>query len=102
VEYQFDIVAEGTSIKVNQDNVLKTTQTVAEHVTVTGGVVSDDLATNDIELSTHPYPALGAATDRALAPQTNDTGTMSENCLVYIRKIKVPAVDTLEYEFGTA
>jgi len=91
VAYQFDVVAEGTSIKVNQDNVLKTTQTVAEHTAVTGGIVTHDLATNDIVLSTHPL-TLGIATDRVIAPQDNTTyaNVHANDAVIYLRNIQLP------------
>jgi len=92
VAYQFDVVAEGTSIKVNQDNVLKTTQTVAEHTAVTGGIVTHDLATNDIVLSTHPL-TLGIATDRVIAPQDNTTyaNVHANDAVIYLRNIQLPS-----------
>ena len=99
VEYQFDIVAEGSSVKVNQDNVLKTTQTVTDHQTVTGGKVWHDLASNDIVLSTHPYPSLGIATDRVIAPQAAGTATHEADCLAYMRGITLPSSGSLQYEF---
>jgi hypothetical protein len=73
VEYKIDIVCEGSTVKVYVDNVLKTTQTITENATNLRGRINYTLATNDIVLSTHPYPSLGIATDRVIAPQNAET-----------------------------
>jgi len=58
-----------------------------------------DLASNDIVLTTHPYPALGIATDRVIAPQTTDTFTHTADFLAYIRNVTLPAAGSTEYFF---
>jgi hypothetical protein len=71
VSYQFDVVLEGQNYSLFKDNVLLSSGTFSTsgNETTTGGKVTHNLATNDIELSTHPYPSLGIATDRVICPQ---------------------------------
>ena len=90
VAYQIDIVAIGSSIKLYVNNVLKSSLTEPDHMTNTRSKVIHTLATNDIVLSTHPYPALGIATDRVIAGQTANTGTMTADALVYSRGLSIP------------
>jgi hypothetical protein len=85
VEYKIDIVCEGSTVKVYVDNVLKTTQTITENATNLRGRINYTLATNDIVLSTHPYPSLGIATDRVIAPQNAETRTTADDNLSYFR-----------------
>ena len=87
VNHQVDISGEGSSFKVRVDNVLKLDTTVTDNQTNAGGYIQRVLTVNDIELSTHPYPALGIATDRVIAPQANDVADCNSDCLVYLRNI---------------
>jgi hypothetical protein len=99
VSYQLDIVGHGSSIKVYLDNVLIFDVTETFNQTVAQGRVYNTLDTNDIVLSTHPYPALGIATDCAIAPQDDETFTQADDCLFYIRNITVPAGADQIYRF---
>jgi hypothetical protein len=90
-EYEIDVVANGTSIKIFVDKVLKISVTETSHLTETGGTVFHNLATNDIVYTAYPYPALGGnvfgATDRVVCPQVNDTFSHTPDFLAVERTI---------------
>jgi len=96
IGYQLDAVFEGSSIKVYLDNVLKQDITNAWQQTTTGGVINNNLVTNDIVVTTHPYPALGIATDRVIAPQNNTAMTMTPDAIVYYRGYIVAPVGNVQ------
>jgi len=87
VSYTADLVAEGSSLKLYLNGVLKATVTETDHQTVTGGIVIHNLATNDIVLTTHPYPALGIATSRVVCPQDNDAFDHEADCVVELKNV---------------
>jgi hypothetical protein len=99
VEHQIDIVPHGSLIKVYVDNVLKVDVVDTNHLTNAAGVITNDLVTNDLVLTTHPSPALGLATDRIIAPQAADAATMKSDALVYIRDLTLPSSGTVVYDF---
>ena len=49
-------------------------------------------------LTVNPYPALGIATDRIIAPQANDTATHAADCLFYARNVNLPSAGSLQYQ----
>lgn len=61
IEYRVDIYANGTNVKIDVDDVEKINETVTYNATQTGGNITHDLASNDIELESWPYgePAAG-------------------------------------------
>jgi len=87
VSYQFDVVLLGSSVKWYIDGVLVADVTEPGLTSNAAGSVVHNLVTNDIVLSTHPYPSLGIATDRVIAPQVNDTADCESDCLIYLRNI---------------
>jgi hypothetical protein len=91
VAYQLDVVAEDSAIKIYVDNVLMINQTVEDHKTITSGYVTNNLATNDIELSTHPHPALGPADQRFIAPQHGQVGSCDVDPFIVIRNVNLPS-----------
>ena len=99
VEYQWDIIVEGNAGYFYLDNVLKWSGTLQYNLTgVTTGRVETNLATNDIVLSTHPYPALGIATDRWIAPQTAETNAaIGSDGLIYFRDVTLDAALTRHF-----
>jgi hypothetical protein len=106
VEYQVDIVYEGSSHKVYVDNVEKIDITNSDvTLTQTGGNISHNLATNDIELSTHPYPSLGIANDRILAlsldsSASNDYQFTHDNDFVsYIRNVTLDSSNQWQFRY---
>jgi len=98
VVYQIDAVCEGSTLKVYVNNVLKTTETIQYNATTALGGVHHDLDTNDIVITTHPYPALGIATSRIIAPQAADTATHTADCLMVARNVNLPTGGSLQYE----
>ena len=90
VAAEVDMILEGSAISIYVDNVLKLSDTLGDPTTTTGGLAENTLATNDIVLSTHPYPALGIATDRVIAPQDSEEADCNPDCLIYIRGIELP------------
>jgi hypothetical protein len=98
VAYQLDVVLEGTSVKIYLDNVLQIDQTLQYQLTTAAGRVTHDLASNDIELSTHPYPSLGIATDRVIAPQDEGTSVHTSDCVVCLRNVLLPTVGNSKYK----
>lgn len=98
VEYNIKLVAEGTSIKLYLNNVLQGSGvTESTFLTETGGAIGTNYVARGV-LSTHPYPALGIATDRIIAPQAADTATHTADCLIYGRGVTVPSSNSLQYE----
>ena len=98
VPYQVDVTLVGSALTVWLDNVLIGAFTTARVVQGSKpGLVINDLATNDIVLSTHPL-TLGIATSRIIAPQAADTATHEADCLAYGRGVTVPSADSLQYE----
>ena len=95
VPAQVDVTFEGSTIKVFVDNVLKTTQTSTKNQTTSGGQQLHILASNDLVITTHPYPALGIATDRIIAPQATDTFSCEANLLMAIRNIEWSSGNTV-------
>lgn len=94
VSYEIDLVSYGSSIKVFIDKVLSIDATISDvpdYSGALGGVVYNTLDTNDIVLTTHPYPALGgtaiAATDRVICPQDADTASAEDDNRLIIRNI---------------
>jgi hypothetical protein len=87
-------VHEGNTLKVYKDNVLLCTVTTNAALTSTGGYSADTLATNDIELTTHPYPALGIADSRIVCPQNSDTATMSYDAVIELKNLVLPVGNT--------
>jgi len=102
VAYEFDLVCEGGTIKLYQDKVLKTTISDTTHQTATGGTIYHTLATNDIVLTTHPYPALGIATDRVVCPQLNDTATHESDCVIVLKNIQLGVASDAQLNFRDA
>jgi hypothetical protein len=95
VNYQLDVVGEGSSVKVYVDNVEKADVTVTDHQTVSGGMYQSNQVVKDAELSTHPYPSLGIATDRVIAPQEEIISTTAlGNSLIYLRDVTLPPSGT--------
>jgi hypothetical protein len=96
VSYQVDCVGDGSSIKVFLDDVLKIGVTETDNQTNTyGGEIDHSLDTNDIEITTHPHPALGGsklgATDRLVCPQDDDETTMDADALLVFRNVTLPS-----------
>jgi len=83
----FVIVAEGSEVALYYNNILAVSGTVTNdgNNNVAQGNVSHNLATNDIELTTHPYPALGVAVDHAICPQVDDIGDCPSDCVIVWR-----------------
>jgi len=103
IEYQIDIIDDTENVSVFVDNVQQsTTQTCSAASGEDQGRWLFNLAINDIVLSTHPYPALGIATDRVIAPQTTDTFTHTDDFLAYIRNVTLPTAGSTEYFFRIA
>jgi hypothetical protein len=102
VEYQIDVIANDSSIKVFVDNVSQMDVTESDLSGDSGGRMSDNLATDDLVLTSHPNPALGIATDRVIAPQETDTATHRADCLVYGRTVTLPIAGILQYDFRGA
>ena len=97
---QWDLVVEGSVVKLYENNVLKVSGTTDINLTTADGTyISHNLASNDISLTTHPYPALGIATDRVIAPQNNGTYTHTDDFLAAIREIHVSAAGTDWWDF---
>ncbi len=106
VEYTFNIVPKGSSVKIYVDSVLITDSTITEHQTETGGQVAHNLTVNDIELETHPHPALGGqlgATDRVICPQEGDTDTTirGDKLRNIYRNVQVPGGERHYFWRGT-
>jgi hypothetical protein len=91
VAAEVDFVVEGTSASVFLDKVLLGTVTHTGDADVANGYTNNQLVSNDIVLSTHPYPALGGntfgATDRVVCPQVNDTFSHTPDFLAVERTI---------------
>jgi hypothetical protein len=99
VSYEFDFVVSGTSAMLYIDKVLTLNATLdGTEQTTTGGIVNHDLATNDIVITTHPYPALGIADSRVVCPQDNAAGTHSADCVIEFKNITLPT-DNSDYIF---
>jgi hypothetical protein len=100
VSYQVDCVGDGSSIKVFLDDVLKIGVTETDNQTNTyGGEIDHSLDTNDIEITTHPHPALGIATSRVVAPQEGDTGTHAVDFIAEMKNVTIPSVNQDAYVF---
>ena len=97
VNHQLDVVGEGSSFKVYVDNVLKLDTTETDNQTNAGGYIQRVLTVNDIELSTHPAPALGLATSRIIAPQDSDTADCPSDNAVYIRNLTLASSGSAVY-----
>ncbi len=102
VAYECDVIGFGSALYFFIDKVLKVTAVDPGYELVAGGKLLHNLATNDIVLTTHPYPALGGsklgATDRQVCPQANDTGTADADCLAILRATQVPSAGNLQVE----
>jgi len=93
VSYELDVIFDydNTSLRVFLDKVLVINlSTLTQLESLTSGRVDHSLATNDIVLTTHPYPALGIATDRVVCPQTNDTATHTADCVIHCKNVVLP------------
>ncbi len=101
VEYTVDLILEGSAYSLFLDNVLADSGTFSNsgNNLVTGGKVTHNLATNDIVLTTHPYPALGIATSRVICPQTTNTFTHEADFIAEIKNVTLPAADDLSFQF---
>jgi len=90
VEYKYDLVANGSAAEGFIDNVSDVSGTIADHATVAQGRLEHDLASNDLDVTSHPTPALGIATDRVIGRlDTSDTADANHNCLTYFRNIEL-------------
>jgi len=103
VAHEVDIVCEGSSCKVYLDKVLKISGTSSKFNNETGAMMlTNDLVSNDCDLTFRPYPALGGtvlgATDRVVCPQADDTGTGDADSYTVIRGIQVPSADNLQLQ----
>ena len=99
VSYKFTLTASGSTVKAYIDNVLVASETAAGNQTTASGLVVTNLATNDIVLTTHPYPALGIADSRVVCPQDDDTFTHSADFVAEIKNVQLPAADDLSFQF---
>jgi len=102
VGHEVDIVANGDSVKVFIDKVLGISVTEATFKTSTGGQILHDLVSNDIVLTTHPYPALGGntfgATDRVVCPQDGDQIASAEDYMGIIRGNVLPTAGATQFQ----
>ncbi len=99
VKYLFEAVLEGSVYRIFQDSVLVASGSVSSsgNNSSTGGRIVTDLVTNDIELETHPTPALGLAAGRIIAPQDGDTADCPSDNAVYIRNLTLASSGNLTY-----
>ena len=99
VSYQIDLVLYGDTAKLFINNVEKYDGDAGGLLlTTTGGRFDHTLVSNDLVITTHPYPALGIATDRVIAPQAADTATHTADCLMVARNVNLPTGGSLQYE----
>jgi hypothetical protein len=95
ISYQIDILDDGLNTRVFLDNIEMGSEAVCAAAQYEDqGRVLHNLVTNDIEFETHPYPALGIATDRLVCPNDPDTGTHDTDTIVYFRNIGLPTAAT--------
>jgi hypothetical protein len=87
ISYTVDLIAEGTSLKGFVDGVLKIDETMTVLENESGCRVVHYFVTNDIEIETHPYPALGIATTHMITPQYNDPIAHTDDFVLHIRNI---------------
>jgi len=99
VEAEVDVIHNGASYKLFIDKILKVDATLDDPTTTTGGLSENNLDTNDIVITTHPYPALGIATSRVVCPQTTNTYTHAANFVAEIKNVTLPAADDLSFQF---
>jgi hypothetical protein len=95
VEYRISIEVVGTYMRVciNETKVFEGAAGISERPTATGGIVLHSLATNDLVITTHPYPALGGnlgATDRVVCPQQSDTANCFADAIIITRDVTLP------------
>jgi len=93
VEYTMDATHEGNTLKVFVDGVLKGTFTTNAALTAAAGLINDTLVTNDIVLTTHPYPALGIATSRVVCPQAQTAFTHTDDFVFEVKSIQLDIED---------
>jgi hypothetical protein len=104
--YELDIVTEGSTCKVYLDKVLKITGTSAKFNAATGAsMLFNNLASNDVNLTFYPYPALGGdvfgATDRVVCPQDSDTADCLTDHYMVMRDVIVPSSAGTHFHRGT-
>ena len=101
VSYKVDLHLSGSDYSFFVNNALVVSGTFSDdgNNSTTGGRALLNLATNDIELTTHPYPALGIATSRVIAPQTTDTYTHENDFVAEIKNITLPSSGDMDYQF---
>ena len=96
---EMTLVDDDGALEVNVENVDLGIATLTDHEEAvlcrlnslgTGGAIAS--------MESHPYPSLGIATDRVIAPQTSDTGTMDADGLTYVRGISVPGAGNFQLE----
>jgi len=89
--YEFDLILNGSAYSLFIDKVLADSGSVtnAGNNLITGGIITHNLDTNDIVLTTHPYPALGIADSRVVRPQEGDTATHSADCVIEFKNIQL-------------
>ena len=75
VAYQIDAIFVGSSLKIYRNGILLASVTASNAQTQVNGKIRHTLATNDIVITTHPYPKKGIADDRVICPQTTNTYT---------------------------
>lgn len=91
ISYQIDILDDGLNTRVFLDNIEMGSEAVCAAAQYEDqGRVLHNLVTNDIELSTHPYPALGIAADRVIAPQHAQVGTAKTDLVSVSRGVVLP------------
>jgi hypothetical protein len=84
--YTIDIVINGTDFQWFIDGVKQgSTLTIDSSLTTANGHLVTTLATNDIVLTTHPYPKLGIATDRVVCPQVDDTADCESDFVMVVK-----------------
>ena len=95
-----DIVVSGGTVALWLNNVrlLEAGAIPAALLPNTNGVISFGGTTTVQSITTHPYPALGIATDRVIAPQAADTATHTADCLMVARNVNLPTGASLQYE----
>jgi hypothetical protein len=99
VTYDCIVTCSGSSVVFNVDGAAEVSSSSAPHYGNTGGLLLHTLATNDIVLTTHPYPALGIADSRVVCPQDDDTFTHSDDCVVELKGIDLNAASDQRWRF---
>ena len=86
VAYEIDLVVNGSNASLYLDKVLiGSTTSLDINLSTSAGYSQNTLASNDVVLTTHPYPALGIADSRVVCPQLNDTYSCSADLVAEIK-----------------